>query len=110
MAAFGIPALAMYDSYFPWEPVQSELAKRADRFIAVHVGFTIEGEKVQHSYALLPRSLIFPRLLTVETNPIHGTYAFEEPLGFWSVLALFVYGWYLPLRFFGVLPRSVTHA
>ena len=110
MAAFGIPAFTVYDSYFPWEPAQRYLAERADRFIPVHVGFTMEGEKIQHSYALLPRSFSFPRLLTVETKPGQGTRGSEEPLGFWLVLAFFSYGWYLLFRFLGVIPRSVTYA
>jgi hypothetical protein len=45
MSAFGIPAFAVYDSYFPWEPAQRYLAERADRFIPVHVGFAIGREK-----------------------------------------------------------------
>jgi len=106
MATFGIPAFAVYDSYFPWQPAQSELAERADRFIAVHVGFAIEGERVQHSYALLPRSLAFPRLLTVETVANRNSRASEEPLGFWLLLAFFVYGWNLLLRFLRVVPRT----
>jgi hypothetical protein len=110
MFAFGIPALAVYDSYFPWEPAQEFLAERADHFIPVHVGFAIEGERVQHSYALLPKSLALPRLLTVLMDTDRVARASDEALGFWLVLALFVYGWYLSLRFFGVVPRSASRA
>jgi hypothetical protein len=98
--ALGIPIFIIYDYYFPWEIAQGPIAERVNCCVAVAVSFEIEGDRIQYTYALFPRSFELPRLLTIEAIRSTRTRTSEEPLGFWLILAVFIYGWYLILRFF----------
>lgn len=97
IVAIGVPILAVYEVMHPWSVAQKFVDQERRNFIPVAVGIAATGDTVtRKSYALIPKGLNLPAILSIEKAETgQVTAEKEDPLSFWFLIAFFLYGSYL---------------
>lgn len=89
-----IPVFTIYESINPNEYSEVVLSEYPNYFV-VPTGGTYQGRWTKRQYVLIPSGLSMPTLLSIDLKNLHEIKSDTDMLGFWVVLGLFCFGWFM---------------
>ena len=98
ISAVGLPVMAISEHLDPWHHSSAARAKFSDTHYYVAIGSAGGAEQTEQTALLIPKTIALPKLVAVTVREGSATHRISY-LGFWLVLALFIYGWYLVVIF-----------